>query len=101
MVAIIKTSHSIHNIVNYNENKVKTGAADCISAENYPLELEKLSFNLKLNRFLKLASFNENAKRNSVHISLNFDPSENHSKEKLIEIEICTWKKLGLTNSLI
>lgn len=95
MVAIIKTSHSIHNILNYNENKVKTGIAECISAENYPLELEKLSFNLKLNRFLKLASLNENAKRNSVHISLNFDPSENHSKEKLIEIANMYMEKIG------
>ncbi|TDO96113.1 relaxase/mobilization nuclease domain-containing protein [Flavobacterium sp. 245] len=95
MVAIIKTSHSIHNILNYNENKVKTGVAECISAENYPLELEKLSFNLKLNRFLKLASLNENAKRNSVHISLNFDPSENHSKEKLIEIANMYMEKIG------
>jgi hypothetical protein len=95
MVAIIKTSHSIHNILNYNENKVKTGIAECISAENYPLELEKLSFNLKLNRFLKLASLNENAKRNSVHISLNFDPSENHSKEKLIEIANMYMENIG------
>ena len=95
MVAIIKTSHSIYNILNYNENKVKTGVAECISAENYPLELEKLSFNLKLNRFLKLASLNENAKRNSVHISLNFDPSENHSKEKLIEIANMYMEKIG------
>lgn len=95
MVAIIKTSHSIHSILNYNENKVKTGVAECICAENYPLELEKLSFNLKLNRFLKLASLNENAKRNSVHISLNFDPSENHSKEKLIEIANTYMEKIG------
>lgn len=95
MVAIIKTSNSIHSILNYNENKIKAGVAECICAENYPLELEKLSFNLKLNRFLKLASLNENAKRNSVHISLNFDPSENHSKEKLIEIANTYMEKIG------
>lgn len=95
MVAIIKTSHSIQSILNYNENKVKTGVAECISAENYPLELDKLTFSLKLNRFLKLASLNENAKRNSVHISLNFDPSENYSKEKLIEIANTYMQKIG------
>jgi hypothetical protein len=95
MVAIIKTSHSIHSILNYNENKVRTGVAECISAENYPLELEKLTFSLKLNRFLKLASLNENAKRNSVHISLNFDPSEKHSKEKLNEIAKVYMEKIG------
>lgn len=98
MVAIIKTSHSINNILNYNENKVKSGVADCINAVNYPLQLEKLNFTLKLNRFLKLAELNENAKRNSVHISLNFDPSENHSTEKLIEIADTYMQKIGFAS---
>ena len=95
MVTVIKTSRSINSILNYNENKVKEGIAECISAVNYPLELEKLSFTHKLNRFLKLSSLNENAKRNSVHISLNFDPSENYSKEKLIEIADTYMEKIG------
>jgi hypothetical protein len=95
MVAIIKTSHSIHSILNYNENKIKAGVAECIKAGNYPIELEKLSFTMKLNRFLKLAQLNENAKRNSVHISLNFDPSEKHSKDKLIEIAETYMYKIG------
>ncbi|NWL03604.1 relaxase [Flavobacterium collinsii] len=95
MVAVIKTSSSIRGILNYNENKVEMGKAECISAVNYPLELEKLSFTSKLNRFLKLAELNTNAKRNSVHISLNFDPSENHSKEKLAEIADTYMEKLG------
>ncbi|WP_242410320.1 relaxase/mobilization nuclease domain-containing protein [Flavobacterium sp. Root901] len=34
-------------------------------------------------------------KRNTVHISLNFDPSENHSKEKLAEIAETYMEKLG------
>ncbi|KVV14374.1 relaxase/mobilization nuclease domain-containing protein [Flavobacterium sp. TAB 87] len=95
MVAIIKTSHSIQHILNYNENKVKAGVAECISAEKYPIDLEKLNFTLKLNRSLKLAQLNENAKRNTVHISLNFDTSENHSKEKLIEISNVYMQKIG------
>jgi len=95
MVAVIKTSRSINSILNYNENKVKEGMAECISAVNYPLEVEKLNFTHKLNRFLKLSSLNENAKRNSIHISLNFDPSENHSKEKLIEIADTYMEKIG------
>ncbi|KAF2343110.1 relaxase/mobilization nuclease domain-containing protein [Flavobacterium tistrianum] len=95
MVAVIKTSPSIRGILNYNENKVAIGQAECISAVNYPLELEKLSFTSKLNRFLKLAELNTNTKRNSVHISLNFDPSENHSKEKLAEIAYTYMEKLG------
>ncbi|MFH6963714.1 relaxase/mobilization nuclease domain-containing protein [Flavobacterium plurextorum] len=95
MVAVIKTSSSIRGILNYNENKVEIGKAECISAVNYPLELEKLNFTSKLNRFLKLAELNTNAKRNTVHISLNFDPSENHSKEKLAEIADTYMEKIG------
>lgn len=95
MVAVIKTSSSIRGILNYNENKVEIGKAECISAVNYPLELEKLNFTSKLNRFLKLAELNTNAKRNTVHISMNFDPSENHSKEKMAEIADVYMEKLG------
>jgi len=95
MVAVIKTSSSIRGILNYNENKVEIGKAECISAVNYPLALEKLSFTSKLNRFLKLEELNTNAKRNTVHISLNFDPSENYSKEKLAEIADTYMEKLG------
>lgn len=95
MVAVIKTSHSINSILNYNENKVKAGVAECIGAVNYPVEVAELNFTAKLNRFLNLAQLNENAKRTSVHISLNFDPSENHSKEKLIEIADTYMEKIG------
>jgi len=95
MVAVIKTSRSINSILNYNENKVKEGVAECISAVNYPLALEKLSFTQKLNRFVKMSLLNESTKRNSIHISLNFDPSEKHSKEKLIEIADTYMEKIG------
>ncbi len=63
-----------NRILNYNENMVKEGKAARISAVNYPIDTEKISFNKKSNRLLKQASLNENVTRNSVHISLNFDP---------------------------
>lgn len=94
MVAVIKTGHSIHRIFNYNENKVKAGVAECIGAGNYPIDPDKMSLTMKLNRFLKQIELNENVKRNSVHISLNFDVSESHlSKTKLLAIaEDYMWK---------
>ena len=95
MVSIIKTSHSIRSILNYNENKVKTGVAECIGAGNYPVDVDKMSDAMKLNRFTKRLELNENAKRNSVHLSLNFDPSENHSKEKLMGITDTYMEKIG------
>lgn len=96
MVAIIKTGHSIHRILNYNENKVQQEVAHCIGAGNYPVDTDKMSFTMKLNRFLKQANLNENVKRNSVHISLNFDVTEKGiSKEKLMEIADTYMDKIG------
>jgi hypothetical protein len=96
MVAVIKTGHSIHRIFNYNENKVRVGVAECIGAGNYPIDLDKMNLSMKLNRFLKQIELNENVKQNSVHISLNFHPSESHlSKEKLLEIAETYMTKIG------
>jgi len=97
MVAIIKTGNSIHNIFNYNENKVKQGVAECIGEGNYPMEVDKMNLNMKLNRLLKQTALNDNVKRNSVHISLNFDPSETASlsKEKLMNIVNTYMDKIG------
>jgi hypothetical protein len=76
MVAVIKSGNSLHRVFNYNENKVKEGVARCILAVNYPIDLEKLTLNQKLNRLLNQAQLNENVKRNSIHISLNFAVGE-------------------------
>ncbi|MCV9932865.1 relaxase/mobilization nuclease domain-containing protein [Flavobacterium sp. LS1R47] len=95
MVTIIKTGHSIHKVFYYNENKVKENVAECIGAGNYPIDVDKMRLTIKLNRFLKQLELNENVKRNSVHISINFDPSENYSKEKLMAIADSYMEKIG------
>lgn len=96
MVAVIKPGHSMHRIFNYNENKVKEGVAECIGAENFPLNADEMSLKIKLGYLLKRIELRENVKRNSVHISLNFDPSETHlSKEKLMGIANVYMQKLG------
>lgn len=95
MVAIIKTGYAIHKVFYYNENKVKEAVAECIGAGNYPIDVGKMKDEVKLNRFLKQLELNENVKRNSVHISINFDPSENHSKEKLMAIADTYMEKIG------
>jgi len=95
MVAIIKSGHSLHKIFYYNENKVKENVAECIGAGNYPIDVDKMGLTLKLNLFLKQLELNENVKRNSVHISINFDPSENYSKDKLMAIADSYMEKIG------
>lgn len=95
MVAVIKTGSSLHRAFNYNEQKVKAGVAECIMAANYPKDLELLTLSNKLNRLLNQAALNENVTRNSVHISLNFDPSEKLSHDRLREIAGTYMQKIG------
>lgn len=99
MVAIIKTGHSIRAMLNYNENKIKEGKAECIGQGNYPVDADRLTYAMKLNRLEKQCKLNENVKRNTVHISLNFDPSEaSLPKEKLLEIAESYMEKIGFGN---
>ena len=96
MVAIIKSGYSIHRIVNYNENKVKEGVAVCIGAGNYPLDPDQMNMTMRLNGLLANTELNQTAKRNSIHISLNFDPSETDlTEEKLMEIAASYMQKIG------
>lgn len=96
MVAIIKTGHSIRRTFTYNENKVSNGMAVCIGEGNYPMDVDQMSSSFKLNFLLKQLELNENVTRNSVHISLNFDPSEKDlSQIKLMEIARSYMTKIG------
>lgn len=95
MVAVINTGHSVRSIFVYNENKVKEGTAECIGEGNYPASAEGLNQAMKLNRLLHQNALNGNVKRNSVHISLNFHPSENYSTEKLLRIAGAYMEKIG------
>ncbi|MFB3390206.1 relaxase/mobilization nuclease domain-containing protein [Flavobacterium sp. LAR06] len=95
MVAVIKTGHSVRSVLSYNENKVKEGVAQCIGEGNYPAAAADLNQAMKLGRLLHQNALNGNVKRNSVHISLNFHPSENYSTEKLLRIAGAYMEKIG------
>jgi len=85
--------------MNYNENKVKEGVAKCIGAQNYPIDAEKMTLNFKINYLLNQLKLNENVKANSVHISLNFHPSESGlDDEKLMRIADSYMQKIGFEN---
>lgn len=98
MVAIIHASSSLRRALNYNEQKVKEQVATCLAAANYPKDVEDLNFYQKLNRLQNLAALNVRTKVNSVHISLNFDPSEKLSEERLKEIADSYLQKIGFAN---
>src|SRR5450631_2010774 len=96
MVVKITSPHQIKRALNYNEQKVKTNQAICIYAGNFLKDHDRLTFNDKLKRFSDLIALNERAqKSNTLHISLNFHPSENKNAETLKAIAISYMRKIG------
>jgi len=95
MVAKITIPKSIEAVLNYNEKKVQKGAAECLSAANYLSEAKNINFYQKLNGFEMLNNLNSRATTKTIHISLNFDPYEKLSNDKLIEVANVYMEKIG------
>jgi hypothetical protein len=98
MVTILNINTSLRRTIAYNENKVNKGSAELIFAGNYPIDLDKITDEIKLKRFTKRTELNKNTKHNTLHISLNFSPLEDHSKEKLIAIATLYIQKIGFSH---
>ena len=95
MVAKITIPKSIEAALNYNEKKVQKGVAECLCAANYLSETKNMNFYQKLNGFEMLNNLNSRATTKTIHISLNFDPSEKLSNDKLIEVANVYMEKIG------
>ncbi len=76
----------IRGALSYNENKVEEGGAVLLSAANYPKDAAELSFREKLNVLQRLADLRPTIDHRCVHISINFDPSDNLTNEQFQEI---------------
>ena len=98
MVAKITVPITIKRALNYNEQKVQKGMAECIYARGFLKEAEQLNFYEKLNHFERLISLNKRAATNTVHVSLNFALNEKIDKEKLTEIASVYMEKIGFGN---
>ena len=98
MVAVLKPNKSLRATFYYNENKLKAGKAVCLLAENYPRQLAGLSEADKLQMLLKMAAIKPRLKVNSLHISLNFDPSETLSEQRLRAIARDYMQEIGFGN---
>ena len=95
MVAVIKGGRSLRNALQYNEHKLTQKKAVLIHSANYGKDTDLLGFSDKIRRLETLAARNEKTKVNSVHISLNFDPSEKIPVDKLREIGDAYMQKIG------
>jgi hypothetical protein len=81
--------------LNYNEAKVKQGKAVCLQAVNYLQKPHEMNFYQKLESFRRLNELNERATTKTIHISLNFDPSEKLSDVRLTELANAYMEKIG------
>jgi hypothetical protein len=95
MVAKIKIGKNIIGVLNYNEQKVRDNKAECIGANLFGREVKELTFPEKVRRFARIMELNPKTKTNTIHISLNFDPSEKLNRELLIQIADVYMNKLG------
>ena len=95
MVAKITIPKSIEAALNYNEKKVQKGTAECLGATNYLRDAKEMNFYQKLSGFERLNSLNDRAATKTLHVSLNFDPSEKLSDTKLKGIAKTYMDKIG------
>jgi hypothetical protein len=95
MVAKITIPKSIEAALNYNEKKVQKGTAQCLYAGNYLNDAGKMNFYQKLDGFETNNRLNKMATTKTLHVSLNFDPSEKLSENKLVEIASVYMDKIG------
>jgi len=95
MVAKITIPKSLEAALNYNEKKVQKGVAKCLYAGNYLQDVDKMNFYQKLHGFEINNRLNTMATTKTLHVSLNFDPSEKHKDDKLVEIASTYMNKIG------
>jgi hypothetical protein len=95
MVAKIMIGTSIRGILHYNENKVTEGEAKLILASGFATEAEHMSFNNKLMRFEHLTELKPSIKTNALHITLNFDASEQIDNVKMQQIALAYLERIG------
>jgi hypothetical protein len=91
----INTGKNISKALNYNEKKVQEGKAEILAESGFMKGIDRLNFHDKLNHFQRFTSLNERATTNTLHVSLNFDPSEKLGNEKMIEIAAAYMQKIG------
>jgi len=85
----------MRGMLHYNENKVANGEARLLLASSFAGDIERFNFDQKLQRFEHLTMLNTRVKTNAIHISLNFDPQDKPTAEKLQQISLAYMERIG------
>jgi Relaxase/Mobilisation nuclease domain len=86
MVARIVPTGNLSAILNYNEKKVTQNNAELIHSSGFLQDTDRMNFYDKAERFQRLNELRPRTEVNMLHISLNFDPSENLTTQQLAAI---------------
>jgi hypothetical protein len=95
MLAKIGFYPTVHDPVQYNEEKVLQGKARCIGADNFLKDYDELTLQDKLGRFEQRASLNEIVVKKAVHISMNFGATEELPDDRLLTLAKKYMKEMG------
>ncbi|WP_297338464.1 relaxase/mobilization nuclease domain-containing protein [Algoriphagus sp.] len=98
MVVRIGWSKSVSKLIHYHESKRQESCAILIAYQGFAKGAEQLSPAQLRRRFQLRISLNRKTKTNALHISLNFAPEEQLSKERLGEISKVYLEKIGFEN---
>jgi hypothetical protein len=95
MVTKMTFPHGLRATLNYHEKKVQEGKAECIGAAGYLREPHEMNFYHKLEGFNNRNVLNDRAVTKTLHVSINFDPSEKLSNETLFQIAAAYMERIG------
>ncbi len=88
------TSRRIARSLSYNEEKIKIGKAECLLAGNYLANSIHLKFEDKFRCLQRRMELNDRV-RTSLHITLNFDPSDDLPNPKMRQIAKLYMEEIG------
>lgn len=98
MVTVIKHGRSLSRILRYNEVKVEAGQARPLASANCPFDAAAVPLMVKVNFLERMALLNPKVTHPSVHISLNFPPSESGlSDARMSEITTAYLERIGFS----
>src|SRR5690349_10665435 len=96
MVVRLRPSGNTRSCLEYNEEKLRTGDAECIYARNFIKDAGQLTSDEKKQRFFDIAELAQRQDRTAMHVVLQFAPADRLDQEKLIDISREFMRRMGL-----